>query len=138
MWRRRRSSFGPDCLNPIERAKNIALLKIRGVNKAHEIQHSLSVTDDSQDDQTYFRPRSISHYIPSPGSATASSTNAAITNAAAANHNPSPSPKPMIRPKAYSNPFAQFRRSRKNSEVCSFLLIFSSLFLTLVSFLVIK
>jgi sterile alpha motif and leucine zipper-containing kinase AZK len=125
VWRRRRSSFGTDGLNPIERARNIALLKIRGANagiRGHEIQHSLSVTDDSQDDQAYFRPRSISHYIPSPGSTTASSMHAAVAATAgtsAINHNPSPSPKPMIRPKAYSNPFAQFRRSRKNSELSS-------------------
>lgn len=101
-------------------------MKIRGI-KTHEIQHSLSVTgDDNNDDQPYFRPRSISHYIPSPGTATAST--AAVGGPATPNHNPSPSPKPMLRPKAYSNPFAQFRRTRKNSEVCTEILDFDQLF----------
>jgi sterile alpha motif and leucine zipper-containing kinase AZK len=132
VWRRRRSSFGTDSLGGLERARNIALLKVRGINagiKNHEIQHSISVTgDDANDDQPYFRPRSISHYIPSPGSTTASplatGAGGAVNGSAGSsagtsspNHNPSPSPKPMIRPKAYSNPFAQFRRSRKNSEL---------------------
>lgn len=97
----------------------MALLKIRGGPlKAQDLQHSISVTDDSNDDTPYFRPRSISHYIPSPVATTSSSSTSNATAAAAvANHNPSPSPKPMVRPKAYSNPFAQFRRSRKTSEV---------------------